>query len=193
MRIFNRIVIILLLAGLFVLGVFTILYSFDIAGYRLADLPRVLRLDDFHEWLSVFVRNVENGALDVLDVATLVIIALLGLVLLILELKPPSPRLVRMQQGTYVTRRAVENEAAEAAEQHTAEVLESNVKARAKRRTGAKVDIRASVRPGEDTTSIRSEVRDRVQQHLDRAGIPVSNLKVRIVQPDPRKTRTRVK
>lgn len=192
MRIFNRIVIILLLAGLFVLGVFTVLYSFDLAGYRLADLPRTLRLDDFYRGLRGFVGDVERGNLNALDIATLVVIALLGLVLLVLELKPPAPRRVRMQQGTYITRGAVEDEVIAAAEQNP-EVLESNANAEARRRTGAKVNIEASVRRGENVRNIQSGVRDRVQQHLDRVGIPVSNLKVRLVESDPRETRARVK
>ncbi len=192
MRIFNRIVIILLLAGLFVLGVFTVLYSFDLAGYRLADLPRTLRLDDFYRGLRGFVGDVERGNLNALDIATLVVIALLGLVLLVLELKPPAPRRVRMQQGTYITRGAVEDEAIAAAEQNP-EVLESNANAEARRRTGAKVNIEASVRRGENVRNIQSGVRDRVQQHLDRVGIPVSNLKVKLVESDPRETRARVK
>ncbi len=192
MRIFNRIVIILLLAGLFVLGVFTVLYSFDLAGYRLADLPRTLRLDDFYSGLRGFVGDVERGNLNALDIATLVVIALLGLVLLVLELKPPAPRRVRMQQGTYITRGAVEDEAIAAAEQNP-EVLESNANAEARRRTGAKVNIEASVRRGDNVRNIQSGVRDRVQQHLDRVGIPVSNLKVKLVESDPRETRARVK
>ncbi len=192
MRIFNRIVIILLLAGLFVLGVFTVLYSFDLAGYRLADLPRTLRLDDFYSGLRGFVGDVERGNLNALDIATLVVIALLGLVLLVLELKPPAPRRVRMQQGTYITRGAVEDEVIAAAEQNP-EVLESNANAGARRRTGAKVNIEASVRRGENVRNIQSGVRERVQQHLDRVGIPVSNLKVKLVESDPRETRARVK
>ena len=192
MRIFNRIVIILLLAGLFVLGLFMVLYSFDIANYRLADLPATLKLNDLHAGLTSFVRTLENGTLNALDIATLVIIALLGLVLLILELKPPTPRRVRMQQGTYITQRAVENEAIEAVEQNL-EVLQSNVNVKAQRRPGAKVDIRASVRPEEDVRSIQSEVQERVQRHLDQTGIPVSSLKVRLVASNPRETRTRVK
>ena len=192
MRIFNRVALILLLAGLFVLGVFTVLYSFDIAGYRLVDLPGTLRLNELYEGSRGFFRDVERSNLDVLDIATLVVIALLGLVLLALELKPPAPRRVLMQRGTYITRRAVEDEAAAAAEQNP-EVLESNAKAEAQRRPGAKVNIEASVRRGENVGNIQSRVRDRVQQHLDRMGIPVSNIRVRVIESDSRKTRTRVR
>ena len=97
-----------------------------------------------------------------------------------------------MQQGTYITRGAVEDEVIAAAEQNP-EVLESNANAEARRRTGAKLNIEASVRRGENVRNIQSGVRERVQQHLDRVGIPVSNLKVKLVESDPRETRARVK
>jgi uncharacterized alkaline shock family protein YloU len=187
-RIFNRIVIILLLAGLFALGVLAVLYSLGVAGYRLAELP----LDAFSQDLIRVVRNVETGNLHVLDIGGLVVIALLGLVLLVFELKPPAPRRVRMQQGTYITRRAVENEAIEAVEK-SPEVLQSSVNVKARRRPGAKVNVNASIRPGEDVRSIQSEVQDRVQRRLAQVGIPVSNLKVRLVESAPRETRTRVR
>jgi len=193
MRIFNRIVLILLLAGLAALGVCAVVYAFDIGTYRLADLPRTLRLNDFYEGLRGFVGNVENRNVNAFNVIVLGAIALLGLILLIFELTPPTPRRVRMQQqGTYVTRSAVENEVVTAAEQNP-EVLQSKVKVKAQRRPGAKIDIRASIRPGEDARSIQSEVRDQVQQHLARIGIPVSSLKVQVFESDPRETKTRVK
>jgi hypothetical protein len=192
MNVFNRIVIILLLAGLFVLGVFTMLYSFDVAGYRLADLPSTLKLNDLYEGSRGFFRDVERGNLDVLDIATLIIIALLGLVLLILELKPPAPRRVLMQRGAYIARSIVKNEATVAAMQNP-EVLESNADVKAQRRPGAKVNIKASVRRGENVRNIRSGVQDRVQQRLGQMGIPVGNLKVKIIESDPRETRARVR
>jgi len=187
MRIFNRIVIILLLAGLFVLGVLAVLYSLGVAGYRLAELP----LDTFSQDLIRAVRNVETGNLHVLDLGGLLLSALLGLVLLVFELKPPAPHRVRMQQGTYITRRAVENEAIEAVE--SPEVLQSSVNVEAQRRPGAKVNVKASIRPGEDVGSTQSGVQDRVQRRLSQVGIPVSNLKVRLVESDPRETRARVR
>ena len=192
MKIFNRIAVILLLAGLFVLGVLTVLYSFDLAGYRLADLSNAVGLNEFYEGLRSYVRNIENGNLILLDIITLGVIALLGVVLLILELKPPSPRLVRIQQGTYVTRRAVENEAIEAVEENR-EVLQSKVNVDAQRRPGAKIEVKASVRPEEDIRSIQPGVQDRLQRRLAEVGIPVGKLKVRLVESDPRETKTRVK
>lgn len=192
MRIFNKIVVVLLLAALTALGLSLLVYAFNVEPYRLQDLPRAVGLDSFYENLRGYVGAVEQGALDALEVATLVLIALLGLVLLVLEFKPPTPRKVRMQQGTYVTRGVVENEANTAVEQEH-EVLQSNVNVQAQRKSGAKVDIRASVRPGEDTRSVQSELRDRVQQHMSQTGIPVSNLKVQVAESDPRETKTRVK
>jgi len=193
MTVFNRIVVILLLAGLFILGVSTVLYSFDIGGHRLADLPDTLGLNGSYEALRIYVENIESGsALILVDFVVLVFVALLGLVLLVLELKPPAPRRVRMQEGTYITRRTVEDEAIDAVEQDP-ELLQSNVKVKARRRPGAKIDIKASVRTGEDVQSIRSGVEGRVQRRLAEVGIPVGNLKVRVVESDPRETRSRVK
>jgi hypothetical protein len=40
MRVFNRLIVVLLLAGLVTLGVFTALYGFGLLGYRLASLSR---------------------------------------------------------------------------------------------------------------------------------------------------------
>jgi len=96
-----------------------------------------------------------------------------------------------VQQGTYITRRAVENEAVEAVEQDP-ELLQSNVNVKAQRRPGARVEVRASVRSGGDVRSIQSAVRERVQRRLAEVGIPVGNLKVRIRESDPRETKRRV-
>ncbi len=192
MRIFNRIIVVLLLAGLVALGIATVFYAFDLAGYRLANVPRALGLDGFAQSLSRFVGNVESGNLNPLDYIVLGAIALLGLILLILEFKPPTPRRVSMQEGTYITRSAVRDEVATATDSNP-EVLQSDVDVEAQRRPGARVDVTASVRRGEDTSRLQSEVRNSVQQHLGRVGVPVSNLKVRIAESDPRQTQTRVK
>ncbi len=192
MRIFNKIVVVLLLAGLTALGVCLMVYALNIDPYRLEDLPRVLGLDVFYESSRGYIGVVENGNLDVLEIATLVLIAFVGLILLILEFKPPTPRRVRMQRGTYITRSVVEKEANAAVEQEH-EVLQTNVNVKAQRKPGAKVDITASVRPGEDARSVQSGVKNRVQQYMSETGIPVSNLKVQVREADPRQTETRVK
>ena len=192
MRIFNRIVMILLLAGLVYLGIVTIVYIFELGPYQLADLPNTLGFSGLYEGLNGYLGNIESGNVDALDVIVLSAIALLGMVLLILELKPPTPRRVQMQRGTYITRSAVEKEVSPVVEQEP-EVLQSNVKVKDQRKTGAKVEVGASVRPGEDARSVQSEVQSRVQQHMAETGIPVSNLKVQVNESDPRQTETRVK
>jgi len=191
MRVFNRIVVVLLLAGLTALGIAMIVYAFDMGDHRLANLPQAIGLSGASDGLNNFATNAESGSLNPLDVAVLAAIALVGLILLFLELKPPSPRLVRMQTGTYITRGAVENEAVTAAEEGP-EVLESAVSVNVQRKPGAKVDIAASVKRGEDTGRLQTGVRDRVQRRLADVGVPVSNLKVRVVEADPRETKTRV-
>jgi hypothetical protein len=182
---------ILLLAGLFVLGVYTVVYSLNLFGYSLTDLPRALGLPGLYRSLETFASNVENGSLSVFTVILLVAIALLGLILLIAELKPPAPRRVRMHSGTYITRGAVADEVVEAAERVPG-VLGSAARVRARRRPGAQVDLEARVRRGEDTSTIQSELRRTVRERLGQRGVPVSKLNVKMREVDPRQARTRV-
>jgi hypothetical protein len=191
MRAFNRIVLILLLAGLFVLGVYTVVYSFNLFGYSLSDLPRALGISGFYGGLQTFVRNVETGNLSVLAMILLIAIAVIGLILLIAELKPAAPRRVRMQRGTYVTRGAVADEVVAAAER-TPDVLGTSARVKARRRPGAQVNLEARVRRGEDTSAIQSNLRRLVREHLAQRGVPVSKLNVKLVEADPRQTKTRV-
>src|SRR5215211_6641441 len=113
MRVFNRIVMTLLFAGLFVLGLYTVVYSFDLLGRSLTSLP----ISDFSSGLEDFVRRVEGGNLSIITIITLILLAILGLIWFIAELRPSAPRRVRMGNGTYVTRGVVEEEVSTVAEQ----------------------------------------------------------------------------
>ncbi len=188
MRTFNRIVVILLLAGLFVLGVYMAVYALELFGYALGSIP----FSNVAGGLQSFVRSVENGALSALALVILVAVAVLGLILLILELKPPTPRYVRMDNGTYVTRGAIENEVSEAAE-GVPSVLGTRARAKAQRRPGARVDLEARVRQGVDMNSVRSQLQSAVRQRLSSRGVPVSKLNVKMNEVDPRQAGTRVK
>jgi hypothetical protein len=185
MRIFNRIIVILLLAGLFVLGVFGIFYSFDLLGYRLADLPQALGLSQLYSGAQELVSDVENGTLTNLAFFILAGIALLGLILLILELKPSAPRRVKLQDGTYATRGAVKSQVLAAADQ-APDVLGPSARVKARRKPGAKIDLKTSVRRGEDLRAARSRISDQVGEYLGKVGIPVGQLKVKLSEADPR-------
>jgi uncharacterized alkaline shock family protein YloU len=187
MNVFNRIVMTLLFAGLFVLGVYMVVYSFDLFGRSLTSLP----ISDFSSGLQDFVTRVEDGNLSVITIITLALIAILGLIWFIAELRPSAPRRVRMGNGTYVTRSVVEEEFSTVVGQVPG-VLGSSVGVKARRSPGAQVDLEAKVRPGEDLETIRSEVRTAVQEHLSEKGLPVSKLNVKLVEADPRQTKTRV-
>jgi hypothetical protein len=187
MSVFNRIVMIVLFAGLFVLGVYMVVYSFDLFGRSLTSLPT----SDFSDGLQDFVTRVENGNLSAITIVTLVLLAILGLLWFIAELRPSTPGRVRMGNGTYLTRGVVEEEVSAVAEQ-VPDVLGSSVGVRARRSPGARVDLEARVRRGEDLETIRSGLRTRVQEHLSGRGVPVSKLNVKLVEADPRQTTTRV-
>ena len=186
MSVFNRIVMTLLFAGLFVLGVYTVVYSFDLFGRSLSSLP----ISDFSSGLQDFVRRVEDGNLSVVTIITLILIAILGLIWFIAELRPSTPRRVRMGKGTYVTRGVVGEEISTVAEQ--VPVLGSSVSVKARRKPGAKVDLEARVRRGDDLETINSDLRTAVQEHLSEKGLPVSKLNVKLVEADPRQTKSRV-
>ena len=61
--------------------------------------------------------RVEDGNLSVVTIITLILIAILGLIWFIAELRPSTPRRVRMGKGTYVTRGVVGEEISTVAEQ----------------------------------------------------------------------------
>ena len=187
MRVFNRIFMIVLLAGLFVLGVYMVVYAFDLFGYKLGSLP----ISDFAGGLKNFVSGAENGSLSAVAIVILVLLAILGLIWFISELRPTAPRRVRMGSGTYVTRSVVEDEVSNVAEQ-VPDVLGSSVGVKARRSPGAQVDLEARVRRGEDLGTIKSSLRSTVQEHLSERGLPVSKLNVKLVEADPRQTKTRV-
>lgn len=178
---------ILILAGLLVLGIYMVAYGFNLGQYRISDLP----ISPYGSGISDLVSNVEKGELSPLSIASLSLIAVVGLILLIAELKPPSPRRVRMEKGTYVTRDAVGHEVTRAAE-GTPGVLGSATKVKAKRGPGARIVLDANVRRGDDLGSIKSNLQERVQQRLASSGIPVNQLKIRLLESDPRQTKTRV-
>jgi hypothetical protein len=164
-----------------------VVYSFDLFGRSLTSLP----ISDFSSGLQDFVTRVEDGNLSAVTIITLVLLAVLGLIWFISELKPSAPRGVRMGNGTYVTRGVVEEEISTVAEQ-VPDVLGSSVGVKARRSPGARVDLEARVRQGEDLETIRSDLRSTVQQHLSEKGLPVSKLNVKLVEADPRQTKTRV-
>ena len=190
MRIFNRIVMILVLAGLFALGLYTVAYAFDLFGRSLQSL--LSPVQNSASAAQGFLSGVGQGNLPPLAIAILVLVALLGLILLIFELKPPAPRRVRIDKGTYATRGVVEQEISQATE-NVQDVLGASVRAKAKRRPGAQIDLEARVRRGEDTGAIQRNLRREVQEYLGQRGLPVSKLNVRLVESDPRETKTRVR
>lgn len=185
MRIFNRIIVVLLLAGLIVLGVFGVVYSLGLLGYTLSELPQTLGLQQIYDGGVEIVDDAENGTLVPLVAFILLGIALLGLVLLILELKPPAPRRVKLQNDTYATRNSVKNQVLAAADR-TSEMISSSAKVKARRSPGAKINLKGKIRRGEDQRSAGSSVRDQVSNHLGNVGIPVSRIKVKLSEADPR-------
>lgn len=192
MRIFNRIILILALFGLYALGLYAAFYGFNIAGYSSEAAQNNPILTAISGSLPGFVSDIEDGPAPGM-VAWLVLTVLIGLVLLVLELKPRRPRRVRLQQGIFMTRQAVRDQATAAAESAD-EVLQSSARVKARRRPGAIVNVTAHVRRGEDLRPLRNAIQEHVQQSLARTGTPTSRVRVSLLESDPRQeTRARVR
>jgi hypothetical protein len=188
MRVFNRIFMVVLFAGLFVLGVYAVVFAFNLFGYKLESLP----ITNLAKSIQDFVGGVEGGGLSVATQALLVLLAILGLLWFISELRPSAPRRVRMGRGTYVTRSVVQHEVSSVAEE-VPDVLGSSVNVRARRSPGAQVGLEARVRRGEDLGTIKSSLQSTVRERLSEKGLPMSKLNVKLVEADPRQTKTRVR
>lgn len=191
MWVFNRIVVVLLLAALFVLGLLGAVYAFNLFGYRLSDVPQALNLQSYYDAVRNFLSSVTEGTLGVLAVVILVSIAIAGLFLLLAELKPRTPNRVRLGKGTYATRGAVKEQVLRGANQ-TSEVIGSSGSVKARRGTGAKVKVNANVRRGEDLKGAGNTVRQKLEDYLGEVGIPVNQLKVNLSEKDPRGAEKRV-
>lgn len=185
MRIFNRIIVVVLLAGLVVLGIFGVVYSLELFGYTLSQLSQTLGLQQIYDGAVEVVDDAENGTLLPIVAFILAGIALLGLILFILELKPKSPRRVRLQRDTYATRSSVKNQVLAVADQ-ASETLGSSAKVKARRSPGAKIKLKSKIREGENQRSAGSSIRDQVTNHLGNVGIPVGRIKVKLSEVDPR-------
>jgi hypothetical protein len=192
-RVFNRIVVTLLLVGLLLLGVYGVIYSFGISGYSLSNLEQRLGITTILSGAQSFLQNLGQSTLPAGAIAILVVVAVLGLVLLVLELKPRRPRKVRTRsKGIYMTRAAVRS-AVQTAAENTSEILSAKAKAKARRGAGAKVKVNASIRQGEEQDGARSSVREQVGNELSERGVPVKKLKFKLQETEPQGTKARVR
>lgn len=193
MRVFNRIVVTLLLTALLILGVYGVIYSFQIAGYSLSSLEQRLGIPAIASGAQSFLEGLGQSALTAIEIAILVVVAVLGLILLALELKPRRPRKVRTSsKGVYMTRGAV-RDAVKSVADSTSEVLSSKAKAKTRRGAGAKVKLDANIRRGEEPGRVRSSIREQINNELSGRGVPVKNLKLKLEETDPQGEKARVR
>lgn len=192
MRVFNRIVVTLLLAGLIVLCVYGVLYSFQLAGHSLSSLDQALGVSAIAGGIESFLSGLGTATIPAATVTILVAVAVLGLVLLLFELKPRRPRNVRTSSGSvYMTRGAV-REAVQSTALGTSEVLSAKAKAKARRGAGAVVKLKASVKRGEDQGSLDSSLKERINSELSERGVPVKKLKLKLEESEPQGAKGRV-
>lgn len=180
MRVFNRIVVTLLLVGVLALCVFGVLAGASLAGYSLSSLPQMLGLSA----LVSGAQSLAGGSASPAVIAILVAVLVVGVVLLIAELRPGRPRRVRLKlKGAHATRKAVKERVQWAAE-GAPEVVQAKAEVKSRRRAGARVKLKSAVRRGEDKKAAKSSVKDSVKQGLQSAGVPLGKLKVKIDEVD---------
>lgn len=191
MRIFNRIVVILLLAALLVAGIYGVIYSFQLAGYSLSSLEQTLGLPAITGGIQSFLSGLGSGSLSAAAVAILIAVAVVGLILLIFELKPGTPRNVRTSvKGVYMSRNTVKN-AVQSSAEGSGEVLGAKAKAKSRRGAGAIVKLKASIRRGEDQNSVRSNLKERINNELSQKGVPLKKLKLKLEETESQSVRGR--
>lgn len=192
MKIFNRILVILIFVAIFVIGLFGVLYGFQWLGYSLFDFPAQAQQSVFYSSLQTWIDELNAGSPTTLTVISLVATAIAGIILLFLELKPKPPQKVRLGKSMFITREAVASEAERGAMMEP-EVSEAKAHVKARRGPGAKVTVHSKVRRGIDLKAAQQDVRSQVENHLLGLGIPVSSIKVDVEEIDPRKSKVRVK
>lgn len=180
MKVFNRIVVTLLLVGVLALCVFGVLAGAGLAGYSLPGLPQMLGLSA----LASGAQSLAGGSASPTIIAVLVAALVAGLILLIAELRPGLPRRVRLKpNGAHTTRKAVK-ERVEWAAEGAPEVLKAKANVKPRRRAGARVKLNSGIRRGEDKKAAKSSVKDAVKQGLQSAGVPLGKLKLKIDEID---------
>lgn len=198
MRIFNRVLMALVFAALTFCGAFLFIYCFGLFGYNLSEIPLKGPLSGtpFYSGLKAFVRDVGGQSPTVLETVVLVVIALIGLLLLFAELKPPRPRYLRVGQGLYTSRSALEDELVEAVEED-GRVLESSASVKPRRGGGAKVKVEAKMREGAaNPTELKNTLGRKVREKIRALGYPqkvANGVKIDLKETDPRSVRRRVR
>ncbi len=192
MRLFNRILVTLLLVAWLIIGIFGVLYAFRWLGYSIYDFPGQVRASSFYRGTVAWVRSIDAGTPGPWTVIICVALIILGLLLLYLELWPRRPDRVRLGEGTWATRRLVAAEAVSAASEQP-DVLVASARVKPLRRGGAKLGVSVSARRGTDLAALRQGVQEGVRDRMEAVGIPISGLKVRTTQVDPRRAEVRVR
>lgn len=182
---------VLIFAALCAAGVFGVLFSLDLAGYKLADLSQQIGLSGIVSSIEGFVGSVEAGS-PALG-AALAAAAIPGLVLLFLELKPGKPSRVRLDENVYMGKRALKREA-ESSAASDEDVLKANAKVKVSRSRKGKVKIKARSRPGENSKSIKQRLSGRLRRELGQeAGLPVGSPKIKLSEGDAKSPEARVR
>ena len=71
------------------------------------------------------------------------------------------------------------------------EVIEAKTRVKTRRRNGGKVKLRAGVSRGEELGQAKSSVQEQLSRGFESGGVPVSKLKLKLYETEPRSTGSR--
>ena len=193
MRLFNRIVLVIVLVVLVVFGTFGAIYAFAGVGYQDRGLPGFLAIPENAQAAQSWLSSFEDGSVPLLDFIVVVAVGVAGLALLVLELKPSRKEHLALGPQAWVKREVVEKEAEYVALTDRA-VLESEAELSLRRVLGNKLKLKLIVRRGESPEDTRSRVRDLINTEIIGKGqVNIPKTRVEAIALDPRRAKRRVK
>lgn len=193
MRLFNRILLIVVLLAILVFAGFSAAYAF--AGqddYQAASLPAFLALQEAAAPVQQWLGNFEAQSIPAWLFTILVVVGLAGLALLAFELLPRRSRYLKVRTGIRVEREVVEEEMERVAADDPA-VLSSSARLVPRRRR-SKLSVRLKVRRGEDLHQAEARVSEAIAERVAEGGqLRVARARVTGSTRDPRGSKRRVR
>lgn len=193
MRVFNRVLLAVVLVVILVFATFSAVFVFAGDQYKSAGLPGGLAVPGQAEPISRWLHGYEQGSIAWWHFALLIVVFVAGLALLILELLPGRRAALMLGRDSFLEKEVVERAAVGVA-QRDRSVLEARASLKPKRHGRGNLKMKLTIREGEDTQAAGRRVGEMLQSELTEKG-QLSGLqtKIKVAARDPRTLKTRVK
>lgn len=189
MRLFNRLVMVVVGAALALAGAIAAAFALDVDRFQVAALEEGMA--PVTAAAQEVLTQAQNGALPIGTQLLLLVAAITGAALLFFEFRPYRSHMLRLAEGAYVTEPALEHELELAASEVDGTLdVHADVRAASRRK---RVRLEAYIREGLDTQAARSEVESRAVEALQRAGLQGTGVRIELAAVDPRDSKARVR